>query len=52
MTVAAVVPLVLYMVHLVTRGFSRPQRVPSRIASDIAYLVGQLAVLAVAGPAS
>jgi Zn-dependent protease with chaperone function len=47
MTVAAVVPLVLYMVHVVTRRFSRPEARAVAIASYIAYLVGQLAVLAV-----
>lgn len=47
MTVAALVPMALYMVHVIARRMDRNEARAVAVASYIAYLVAQLAVLAV-----
>ncbi|HEY3143296.1 MAG TPA: M48 family metalloprotease [Acidimicrobiales bacterium] len=47
MTVAAVVPMALYMLFVMARRFDRPEARAVALGSYVAYLVGQLAVLAV-----
>lgn len=47
MTVAAIVPMALYMVHIVTRRWNRPEARAVAVGSFVAYWIAELAVLAV-----
>lgn len=46
MTVAAVVPMVLYLLYIVTRGSGRSEARAVAVGAYVAYLVSQLTVLA------